>query len=347
MRQDPLLPTTMRRPVGVASGLLLALLAAGTVLFRLFGGPEWTWLDAFYMTVISVTTVGYGEIHPLGPAGRLVAIGVILWGIGIAVYVSGSLAEVLVEGRLLHRRRLLRRARRMRDHYIICGYGRVGRAICHELRRGGAPYVVVALDGAPAEEEGEPLIVGDATDDEVLRQAGIERARALLTVLGSDAENIYTVLAARSLRPDLFIVARCSEDRSAAKMLKAGANRVINPYERSGLMMARVLLRPRLVDFLEEITRGAGLEVTFEEVPVAEGSSLAGLTLRESPIRRELDIIVTAIFRPDGSKVFNPRPDEVIRPGAVLIVMGRPEALDRLLELAGAANGGGQGRSDT
>ena len=319
----------VRQAIYTGAGVL----AAGTLAFRLVGGSGWSVLDAFYMSVITATTVGYREVHPLDSWGRLVAILVSLGGVGTLFYALTSVAEVVVESGVMRRRRLARRVRRLRNHFIICGYGRVGEAICHELRAQRAPYAIVSLD-EPAIDADDPIIVGDATNDETLIKAGIERARGLVAVLGSDAENIYTILAARALRPDLFIVARCSEDRSAKKMLAAGANRVINPYERGGMIMAQVLMRPRVVDFLEEVGRGTNYNVSFEEIEVGTGSVLIGQALRDSPIRRELDVIVTAIRRPDGTTVFNPSPEQVIARGDILIVMGNPEGLDRLGAMA-------------
>ncbi|MDQ7086524.1 MAG: TrkA family potassium uptake protein [Acidobacteriota bacterium] len=204
------------------------------------------------------------------------------------------------------------------------------------MREHGGSYVVVNREDAPTPQPA-PWVVGDATDDDVLRQAGIERARGLVTALGSDAENIYTVLAARSLNPELLIVARCSEDRSARKLLAAGADRVLNPYERGGLLIAQVMLRPQVVDFIDAISQGVGIDIHLEQVEVGRESSLVGTALRDSPIRRELDIIITAILKAAGEKLFNPSPDEPIEAGDVLIAMGRPSALDRLSRLAAGA----------
>lgn len=313
---------------------VLALVFAGTVAFKLVGGPDWTWLDALYMSVVTISTVGYEEIHALDDTGRIVAMFVILGGVGALFYALTSAAEAVVEGRVLWRRRVAKQIDRLEKHFIICGFGRVGQAIASELRAHRVPYAVVSLD----EHEGldEPLIVGDATNDEVLERAGLSRARALVVVLGSDADNTYTVLAARTRRPDLFIVARSGAARSAKMLEAAGADRVINPYERGGVIMAQVMMRPRLVDFLEEVGRGTGIEASFEEIEISPGSALVGQSLKESPIRRELDVIVTAIRRDDGSSVFNPPPDEVIREGDLLIVIGKAIGLDKLSTLARA-----------
>ncbi|RMF75702.1 MAG: potassium channel protein, partial [Acidobacteria bacterium] len=299
----------------------------------LAGGAEWSFLDAFYMAVITATTVGYEEVHPLNAVGRMAAVLVMLGGVGTFLYALSSITEVVVESHVLRHRRLARKVRRLKNHFIICGLGRVGEAIRDELKAQGAPYAVISLEEPPLDAD-DPIIVGDATNDETLLKAGIERARGLVAVLGTDADNIYTVLAARSLRPDLLIVARCSEDRSVKKMLAAGANRVINPYERGGMIMAQVLMRPRVVDFLEEVGRGTNYSVSFEEIEVGAGSSLIGQTLRDSPIRRELDVIVTAIRKADGRTIFNPAPEQRIESGDILIVMGNPGGLDRLGALA-------------
>lgn len=319
----------IRRAAAAGSCVLIA----GTGLFLLVGDERWSLFDAVYMSVITATTVGYGEVHRLDSAGRIVAMLVSLGGVGTLFYAMTSVAQVVVEGDMLRRQRVIRRVKQTCDHFIVCGFGRVGQAICRELASAGQPYVVVSLEDVGPERD-EPLLVGDATDDDTLVRAGILRARALVAVLGADADNIYTVLAARSLNPSLFVVARASQERSAKKLSAAGANRVINPYERGGTIMAQVLMRPRVVDFLEEVGRGSGLSVSFEEILVQNGSSLVGQELKESPIRRELDVIVAAIRTAEGRTIFNPSSTQRIGLGDILIVMGAAASLDRLGSIA-------------
>ncbi len=321
------------RQLRKAAFSLCALFALGTVAFWGVGRPDWTLLDALFMTVITVTTVGYQEVHRLSSAGRIVSMMLILGGVGTGLYALGSIAEAVLSGQVFWRRRVLSKIRRLSNHFIVCGYGRVGQAICRELEAQGRPFVIIDLKEPPIGSD-LPLIVGDATEDGMLERAGITRAKSLVTVLGSDAENIYAVLAARELCPELFIVSRCSEDRSSRKLRSAGADRVINPYDRGGMILAQVMLRPKVVDFLEQISWGAGQDIHMEEIAIGPGSELVGLRLRDSPIRSELDIILTAIMRPGGEFDFNPAPDLPLREGDLMIAMGRPEALDALTRRA-------------
>ena len=328
-------PTPELRPLLRRAAISLAtLLFCGTIGYRITGGPGWSFFDAFYMTVLTISTAGFMEIHPLGTGGRIVAIALIFVGVGTLIYLTTRIAEAVLHGDAFRLRRHARRIARMHDHVIVCGYGRVGRAIGRVLRHQDVPHVVIDVTDQAEDTTADAVVMGDATDDDTLRAAGIERARGLVAVLRSDADNIYTVLAARSLRPDIFILSRCSQERSASKLRAAGADRVINPYERGGSLMAEVLLRPHVVDVVDQMFRGAGLEVFFEEVRVSAESALAGRSLKDSPIRRELDIIVTAIVKPGGGRSFNPSPDAVIDAADTLIVLGRSDAIDRLRTLA-------------
>lgn len=332
MSEQPSLRYHLGSYVRVTAMVFMGLVLVGTIAFKLAGGEEWSLFDALYMTVITITTVGFEEVHRLDPAGRLVAILLIFLGVGAVIYLSGSAAEAIIAGRLMWRRRVERAIRKLQGHYIICGRGRMGRAIAAEFRHRNTPYVVVDAAEPPLDTD-ELVVVGDATDDETLIRAGIERAAGLVTVLGSDPDNVYVVVTARSLRPDLFIVARASDDKAARNLERAGAQRVLNPYERGGVIMAQVLLRPRVVDFLEEVSLGAGLDLQMEQFEVRAGSSLAGKKLRDTDLRARLNVIVTAILRGGDVKIFNPSPDEEIHPGDILIGMGRPEALDELSRL--------------
>ncbi len=309
-----------------------ALLVLGTLGFWLVGDESWTVFDAFFMTVTTVTTVGYSEVHPLDTPGRIVSLLVIFFGVGIVLFVAASTAEAILAGAFFRRRHVEQAIRKLSGHVIVCGYGRVGRAICRELDDLGVPYVII--DRLEVEAGGAPVLQGDATDDEVLRTAGIERCRGLVSVLESDAENIYTVLAARSMRSDAVIVARCSQERSRSKLMAAGANRVINPYLRGGQLLARILMRPQAAEFIEEVSAAGGLDVLIGEAVVTPGCPFAGSELRESGIRQQLDIIVTSMVKADGRRIFNPAPTERIEPGDQLVVLGRSSAIERLGRMA-------------
>jgi voltage-gated potassium channel len=233
----------------------------------------------------------------------------------------------------------------MRNHFIVCGFGRMGRVLCRELAARPVPFVVVEHQSKLAADLAAlnyRFVMGDATDDEILRQSGLEHARGLVTVLGSDAVNVFITLTARRQNPGIFILARCAEERSMDKLRAAGADRVMNPYTRGGVQMAQVLLRPAVVDFIDEVSRDTGLSLVMEEVSVDAGSTLAGMSLRDSPIRSELNAIVVAIQKTGGEKTFNPTPEQLIDEGDVLIVLGGRSGLDRLATLArGGATGEG------
>jgi voltage-gated potassium channel len=317
-----------------AVALLLVIIAGGTVGYAEIEG--WTLWDAFYMTIITVTTVGYREVHPLSRAGEAWTVLVLVSGVGAALYTFTLLATVVVEGGLpkrLQRRQHERMLETIKDHFIICGYGRIGSIVAHQFRRQGIPYVVVERSAErlqAALEEGALGVEADASREDVLKRVGIDRARGLIAAVGTDAENVYAVLSARVLRPDLFIIGRAETEDATTKLKRAGADRVLSPYQIGAVQMAQTALRPAVVDFFELATSADNLELAMEEITIANTSSLADQSILTANLRQRYGVIVVGIQRQDRRMEFNPEPDTVIRTGDKLVVLGRPESLKKL-----------------
>jgi voltage-gated potassium channel len=332
------IPPIPRRTLVIAS-LPVLLLVGGTLGYWLIE-RDYTLFDALYMTVITLTTVGYEEVHKLSTAGRAFTIILLLVGVFTLAYAASELVRTVVTGELrdlLGKQLMERSLSALRDHMIVCGYGRMGRLVCHEFSKQGLPFVIIdrrqeAMDQMRL-EHGIPL-VGDATSDEVLRRAGVERARALVTVASSDADNLFITLSARLLNHKLFIVARAENEAAEQKLKRAGATRVVAPYVIGGYRVAQAVLRPAVVDFIELATRTEHLDLQIEETRVQAGSQLAGKTLLDCQVRQTLGVIIVAIKRHHGQMVFNPPGDAQMEPGDTLISLGRREQLDQLELLA-------------
>src|SRR5256714_11704252 len=316
---------------------LVGVVASGTAGFKLIEG--WSLLDSLYMTVMTVTTVGYGPPVALTHAGRDFAIVFMVVGVGTAGYLLSSAVQALVRSEILAtygERRRHREMSKVRDHYIICGAGRVGTRIVREMRRAGVPFVAVESNALLAAELGLPdsqILIRDATLDETLVEAGVERARGLAACLPDDADNLYVVLTARTLNPRLHIVARAVEELAAPKLIRAGADRGIAPPIIGSHPIEQALLEPAVADFMDSITADS-LDLAFQQGEIAAESPPAGRTLDETTIRSALDIVVAAIRRSGGEMIFNPSGDTQIREGDLLIGIGRAESLAELDALA-------------
>jgi voltage-gated potassium channel len=298
----------------------------------------WSWFDGFYMVVTSFTTIGYQEVHPLSHAGRVFNVVLILAGVSLVFLGIGSLTQALLEFSLrsfFGRRRMDRDIDRLKDHYIICGAGRVGRSAARELARKPAPFVILEQNEAKGSRFANdwPTLVGDATQEQTLRQVHIERARGLVAATTTDATNLYIVLTARGLNPRLKIIARASEEESEKHLLKAGADSVVSPYHFAGQRIAQSFLRPHVVSFLDSATTHLGMDLEIGEIVIGPASEFAGKTVGSSRLRQERGVIVLAIKRSQGMH-FNPSPDDVIEPGDCLIAMGQPAQLRQLEQTA-------------
>lgn len=321
--------------------MLFGILVSGTAGFHWIEG--WGITDSLYMVIITLSTVGFGEVQPLSQHGRLFTMVLVIAGVSLATYAVGSITRMIIEGEvqaLLGRRRAMSKIRRLRDHYVICGFGRIGQLVAHEFDRRPLPFVVVEKDEAkvPRIPEHYPVVVGDATEEATLLQAGIDRAKGLVTALQSDAENLFVTLTGRGLNPNLFILARYEEPRSEAKLLRAGADKVVSPYIIGGTRMAMAVLRPAVIDFLELAIRSDSLGLQMEEVLLSDASPLVGVALAKSPIRSELDIIVVAIMKKGGQMEFNPSARTVLEGGDRLIAIGHRDQLHRLEGIAGGGS---------
>jgi len=315
---------------------LIALMLIGIAGFHYIEG--WTWFEGFYMVLTTITTIGYGELHKLTPAGRVFNSFIIVTGVGLLLLLTGGAAQALLEFELetvFGRRRMEREISRLSGHFVICGVGRVGRSVARELVRKPVPFVVIDTDELKLKryaEAGWLTLQGDATHENVLRQARVEHASGLVAATTTDAINIYVILTARGLNPRLKIIARASEEDAEKHLLTAGANSVVLPYNFAGYRIAQSFMRPHVVDFFDTaMDREHKLEI--EEVQVQAGSSISEKTLEASRLRQESGVIVLAIKGENSAMRFNPAPDDVIHTGDHLIVMGDPEGLQHLERL--------------
>jgi voltage-gated potassium channel len=314
--------------------MLGLVLLIGTTGYAVIEG--WQILDAIYMTVITITTVGYGEVRAVSPTGRVFTIALICMGMGIIAYTLGMVAQVMVEFQvrsILGRRKLGLKIKSIKNHYILCGYGRIGRIISQELKTSGIPLLVI--DSNPDSKQGLeqqdiPYIIDDATSEDVLIEAGVERAKGLISVVLSDADNLFITMTARGLNPGLFILARAEEEQTHKKLLRAGANRVVLPYLIGGQKMAHTITKPAVTDFLELTVHDKNIELEMGELLVKDRSKLKGVTLADSGIRQEMNVIIVAVRKENGEMAFNPSSETRIEIGDTLIALGPGNDLKKL-----------------
>ncbi len=327
--------TTIGR-LRLAIGMVASVFVVGTIGFMILG---LSLLDAMYMTMITITTVGYREITEPGvtTADKIFTMVIIVTGVSTVLYTFTLAVQTVVEGQLrdfVGRRRMDKQISEMRGHVIVCGWGRVGKAVAADLAREGKPVVVVDIDPDRVHSIAHPAVIGDATLDTTLEAAGIRHAASLVAALEGDAENLFVTLSTRAIRSDLFIVARARQDESVPKLERAGADRVVNPQELGAARMASFVARPHVAEFVDVVMHERSLEFRMQEVEVSDDSPLAGTSLRDLDLRKRAGVLVLAVREIDGTFTTNPHPDKIIEPKQIIIAVGTDDDFERLLKVS-------------
>ena len=308
------------------------LISVGTLGFYVIGGDEWSLIDSFYMTIFTITTVGFGEIHPLNDLGRLWTSFVIVFGVSGFLYMLSEIGAELVEFRVYKENQKKRKIRKMKNHYIICGYGRMGAVIAKELHDKGYPFVVVELDQDKVDKIsalGYQSILGDATIEKTLEEAGIHEAAGIVVCLNNDPDNLFVTLTARSLNHDAFLVSRCSQINNKPKLKQAGANKVVNPYTAGGHKMAELLISPELEDTVSLSLSHGIVDLAIDEVNLTNLNSFHGVKIKDSTIREEFNLIIVGLVNGDGSYEINPDPELLLSADHTVMIMGQKRELEQ------------------
>jgi voltage-gated potassium channel len=317
--------------------LSLALLAFGALGYMVIEG--WSFSDAFYMTVITLATVGYGEVHEVSTQGRFFTVLLIFMGVGFFLYVAGNIVQFLVEGRIRHilgRRVLDKQISKLKDHFIVCGYGRMGRTLCNFLIQRYLDVVVIEhnVDRVPVmDKDGILYLVGEATDETKLLKAGIKQARGVISVMGADADNVFLVLIAKGLNPHVFVVARANQNETEKTLLAAGADKVVSPYSLGARRMAHAILRPTVIHFLELAFADEHTDINVEEFTVNPSSALIDIPLSRSGLRKDLDLIILSIKKADGTMCFNPKASHRLEAGDTVVAVGKGKSLAQMAKI--------------
>lgn len=317
--------------------LTVALVFFGTGGYMVIEG--WPFGDALYMTIITMATVGYGEVHQISDAGRTFTMFLIVMGVGYFMYVVGLIVQFLVEDRIrviLGRRKLEIQIAKLKNHYVICGYGRIGRVLTRYLTERYLDVVIIEKNTDRQEkmdEDGVLYLIGEATDESLLLKAGIKRAKGLVTAVATDSENVFLTLIAKQLNPDLFVVARAIQNTAKRTLQAAGAEKVISPYDLGARRMAHAILRPTVIKFLELAFTDDNTDIQVEEILVHSTSRLLNVELKNSGIRQQLDLIILTIKKADGSMIFNPKADTRIETDDTLVVVGRARSVTHLAKM--------------
>jgi len=335
---------TFRKKLIISLILFIIVLLSGTAGYYFIEG--WKVFDSLYMTVITLSTVGFHEVEPLSKAGKAFTIGLIFFSLGVVAFAVNYGLKAIFEGEIqdvFGRRKLKKALESLQNHYIVCGYGRMGKVICKELKHKGIQSVIVEKEPRDLDVDDDVMIVyGDATRDDLLKSVGIERAKGLISVLDSDAQNLYVVLSARGLNKKLFIVARANEEGADYKLTRAGADKVVSPYHIGGIRIAHTILKPTVVDFLELTAKAGNMEIQIEEVVVEEASGLAGKTIKDADIRAKNWVVIVALKKKNGKILFNPRAHTMIEVGDKVAVIGEPEHFTQFEKMAKRKRKSGQ-----
>lgn len=324
----------IHREILYAALLLMVLFAVGTLGYAYLEG--WPWEDGFYMTFITLTTIGFTEVRELSVIGRFFTVGIALFGIGAVTFIVSRSAQLLLTSQRLQERFMKEKLNQVEDHFIICGYGGIGSRLARDLHEADKSFVVIDRDPEIIEDletTGYLCLEGDAEEEDTLERAGIHRARGLILALPEDSANVFVTLMAREMDPDIFILARTTYHRNRRKLVHAGADKVVAPDEVGADRMAQVILRPNVDQFMEEVLRTGALGLELEEVTVQDGAPLAGKTLAESDFRQRFDAVVIGILDSASDEMrFNPSPKDKLKTGDILLVLGNNEMIKRLRE---------------
>ncbi len=322
----------------VLSLMVLGVWAIGVGGYMLIEG--WNFYDSLFMTAITLSTVGYGEVHPLSPTGMLFTIFLILLGVGAFFYVFTVLIDAFLQGHIKgfwEKKRMEKKIDSLNGHYIICGYGRIGKCIAMTLHEKGLPVVVIENDPIQIEEvrrDGLLWVEGDATRDDILKEARVEVAKGIVCVLKSDADNVYITITARWMNPGLLIVARASDPEAETKLIQAGADRVISPYEIGARRMALAILQPTVTEFLDLAVHSSKLDLSIEQIEIQEGSALAGTTIKEAALRQNYGVTILAVQDPERDLILSPGPDLMLKEGLIMVALGTSKGLKSLKTVA-------------